>query len=227
LFTVLRIAFLAERERERVLQVTKPNPFAFLPRQQRSGTAHCVTDDSSDSSSSSSEEMDLSVHRFRPQKTTFQHQRQSESDETLLESCVDDGTPRRLRCLRAVSRSITRSSVQLARPPPAPAQVRDDDDDDDDVSSDDNRLNTTTIHSAPAVSHASSEVLAWRRVDTHGFVQHVQQQPSDNGFPCIQFLMLFRQIRLYHRVSFINAYINVTVAATLQTKRCDMCLIGY
>ena len=164
--------------------------------------------------------MNLSVHRYR-QTTTFQQQQQQEKavneDETLLVACVDDGTSRRLRCLRAVSRSITRSPVQsqVRRDPTTTRHRADDDDDDDDddrsVSSEDDELNTSTTYCAPAVvSHASSEVVAWRwcHVDTRSFVQHVLTlfQPPEPRLSVYS----VPDIQLCYRVSFINAYIPFT-----------------
>lgn len=124
------------------MQVTKPNPFAFLGRQQRCGTTNYVNDNHSD------EEMDLSVHRYR--------KKSSGQNEARLQTCdrLDDVTYSRMRCLRDVSRSITRSQE---------LQVNDDDDDDDSSTDDDDRSvlignRQEASSSTTAADDASSEV---------------------------------------------------------------------
>jgi len=119
------------------MQVTKPNPFAFLGRQQRCGTTNYVCDNDSD------EEMDLSVHRHRKR-----------SSEARLQVCdrLEDVTYSRMRCLRDVSRSITHSQE---------LQVNDVDDDSSTDGDDQsvligNRQETTS--STAAADDATSEV---------------------------------------------------------------------
>jgi len=90
--------------------------------------------------------MDLSVHLHK--KNTFQ------PNETLLQACddtdsLDDPTHRRMRCLRAVSRSITHGDVVRV----ADGSTTDSDDESD---SSDDQLETS--FAVTAADDASSEV---------------------------------------------------------------------